>query len=160
MAKQTIVSIHEVDEAGLTGPRVGEGSLIAPLWVLVHPPLSVALSADIAAEKGPMQLRVGLRSDPAAGPLIEIIDAQEAVVFGALEPDRPGGPARPLVGVKLRTQAVSPHDRPRMLSGVGNVDAFVALVVPVLESGDPNKWTGGDDKTRNVFLCGLLGIFC
>lgn len=150
MAKQTIAAIYEVDASGMTGPRVGEGTLIAPLWVLVHPPLSV----NIAAGTGPTRFRAGLRSDPATGPLIEIIDAEEAVVIGVT------AVGRPLVGVKLRTRAVSPLDRSRELSEARNVDELVERVVPLLESGDSGQWGRGDDKNRNVFLCGLFGILC
>jgi len=156
MAKRSIVSIYEVDAAGQTGAPVGEGSLIAPFWVFIHPPLS----KDIAAGLGPRRVRLGLRSDPASGPLVEVIDgADEPTLIGVKES------VGPLVAVKLRVEAKSPYDEIRGLARAQSMDQLVEIAVSALESQGPDKWgpsghPGSPLPMSNVLLCQLFRICC
>jgi hypothetical protein len=154
MGKHTIVSIYEVDGLGMTGARVGEGSLIAPRGALIHPPLSNA----IADGHGPQKLRVGIRSDTGEGPLVEVIDGREAPqVLGVKDG------VGPLVGLQLGAEATSRID---VINGMWEgmtMDDLVELAVPVLASSSTEGW---NDPNPPVILpdsrvfCRLLRWLC
>jgi hypothetical protein len=107
MVERTIVSIYEVDEWATTGPWVGQGSLVNPGIVLVHPPLS----DRIVGGEGPKRLRVGIfpsQHDTPTGQFVEVLDVwgeprvlRKKAVEGAAE-----GAA--VVALELRTPARSP----------------------------------------------------
>lgn len=109
--QQTIVSIYEVDEEGTTGPWIGQGTLVLPQLVLVHPPLS----AQIANGKTVQQSRVGICAPTteaflgarATAKTVEIIDViGQPRVFWTEEAS-----GQVLVGLDLRTPARSPVDK-------------------------------------------------
>jgi hypothetical protein len=77
MATKSQVVVYQVDASGGTGARVGTGSLIHPLFVLVHPPLSLQL-ADQPHET---KLRLGIGSLADDGGVIEVIDTYEIDVY-------------------------------------------------------------------------------
>jgi hypothetical protein len=153
MGKQTTVLIYQVDSAGVTGVQVGEGSLVEPRLILVHPPLSYALADD----HGPDRLRVGIRSEAERSPAVEVIDGRESPkVIGRTASDLP------LVGLELRTAAASPFDVMNGFSRVNSRDELVNLAVPLLEAGGVKGWNDDPDDpgdSRNVF-CRLCGWPC
>lgn len=106
MEQRTIVSIYEVDEWATTGPWAGQGSLVNPGIILVHPPLS----DRIVEGKGPKRLRVGIfpsQELPGSAQVVEVID-----VWGEphiLRQSPPEGPA--VVALELRTPARSPENK-------------------------------------------------
>lgn len=171
MVKKTIVSIYQVNGAGQTGLQVGEGSLVLPRSVLVHPPLS----DQIATTGNPGELRVGISSKDGNRRLVEVIDGL--------------GPARvlastastgALVGLELRTQANSPVD---VMTGIFDpvnimtgkldpvniitnnfkvdADKLVELVVPLLQSNATQGWNDFPDIPGIPDLPIIFGnIFC
>lgn len=145
------MSLHKVDRAGMTGVQVGEGSLVEPRWVLVHPPLSTR----IAAGKGPKQLRVGIRSDVEEIRLVELSDGQEepCVIRGD---DSVGS----LVFLELRTEAASPVDVMDGLGEIETVDKFVDLAVPRLKPGGKGPWNGPVSPDGRHIICRLIGRPC
>jgi hypothetical protein len=97
MSKPTRVGIYQVDEAGATGKRVGEGSLISPDWVVAHCRLSDPLS-QIAQGGGSQRLRLGIAAaDPDAS--VEVIDAAR-IEFRKFE-----GTGEGLVGLVLQNRS-------------------------------------------------------
>lgn len=103
MAQRTIVSIHEVDECAATGPWVGQGSLVNPGIVLVHPPLS----NRIVAEEGPQRLRVGIyvaERDEGSSGIAEVIDVsgEPHVLWQSTDP------GMAIVALELHRDAQSP----------------------------------------------------
>lgn len=87
MASRTLVAVHEVHD-GMTGARVGSGSLVDPLLVLVHPPLDRRLADQSAAVEGGEQapsttrlrLAVGWLDEDDDGTVLEVIDVHEVLV--------------------------------------------------------------------------------
>lgn len=77
MATKTQVVVYEVDAEGGTGARAGTGSLIDPLFVLIHPPLSLQLANQPPATK----FRLGIGSPANDGGVIEVIDVREIDVY-------------------------------------------------------------------------------
>lgn len=140
MAKKTTVSIYQVDSSGVTGAHVGEGSLVGPRYVLVHPPLN----ERIAAGFGTSRLRVGIWSEANEDRAVEIVDGwQEARVIG--EKDGVGS----LVGLELRTAVRAPVDVMKGLGNARSVQDVLDIAVPVLKSNDPNDWnTEGPHEPR------------
>jgi hypothetical protein len=76
---QTQVVVYQVDPSGGTGARVGTGSLIDPLFVLINPSLSPLLSAQLATQPDAPNLRLGIGSLANDGGAIEIIDVREII---------------------------------------------------------------------------------
>jgi hypothetical protein len=154
MGKHTIVSIYEVDEAGGTGPQVGEGSLVAPRGVLIHP----ALSNAIADGHGPQKLRVGIRSANAADPRVEVIDGREAPQLLGVKKG-----VGPLVGLELQVEAASQIDVIKGMWDGMTMEDLVELAVPVLASSSTEGWndstTPGIAPYSRVF-CRLLRWLC
>lgn len=151
MAKHTFVSIYEVDRAGVTGVQVGEGSLVEPRWVLVHPPLSTRIDAG----KGPNRLRVGIRSNVEEGPAVEVIDGQEEprVIRGEES-------VEPLVGLELRTEAASPVEVMNGLDEIKTVDEFVELAVPLWKPGAKDPRNGQESPDSRHIICRLFRRPC
>ncbi len=77
MATRTQVFVYQVDASGGTGALAGTGSLIDPLVVLVHPPLSRQLAGQPHAAK--LRLGIGSLADP--GGVIEVIDTSDIEVY-------------------------------------------------------------------------------
>jgi hypothetical protein len=77
MATKTQVVVYQVDASGGTGARMGTGSLIHPLIVLVDPPLSLQLANKPDVPK----LRLGVGSLADDGGVIEVIDADGIDVY-------------------------------------------------------------------------------
>jgi hypothetical protein len=105
MGQCTIVSIYEVDETQATGGWAGQGSLVAPNVVLVHPPLS----RRIAEEKGPIRLRVGIvpGEDPrTSSSFAEVIDVEGKPYVPWREDPTTD---QVIVALELRTPAQSPE---------------------------------------------------
>lgn len=147
MPKRTIVAIYEVDGEGVTGARVGAGSLVDEQLVLLHPPLS----AEIDDGHGPQRLRAGIRSDLGENLLVEVIDGQGAPkVLGAKDT------VGPLVALELRTAATSPVDVMNGLRRVGTMDELVDLAVPLLASEETDGWNGSGQGVAQ----GAANVFC
>ena len=106
MADRTIVSIYEVDEWAATGPWAGQGSLVNPGIVLVHPPLS----DRIVGGEGPKRLRVGIfpsQQDSPTGQFVEVLDVwgEPRVLRSIVEA---GAEGATIVALELRMPARSP----------------------------------------------------
>lgn len=112
MTLQTHVSIYSVDETGATGAQVGSGTLIGPVLVLVHPPLSRRL----AGGENSMRLRVGIA--PAGPPpnTVDFIDSSDIHV--ATDDNR-----EPLVALELLQPTAAPIES---LFPAGDSDGFAA----------------------------------
>ena len=97
MSTYTLVSVHEVDATGATGSRVGSGSLVHPLLVLLHPPLSGQLAdrGDVAT-----RLRLAIGSFDDTHSVVEVIDVQGVHVAETSGDD-------PLIAVSLARAASS-----------------------------------------------------
>lgn len=152
MVRRTIVSVYDVDEAGMTGARVGVGSLVAPRGVLIHPPLSNA----IADGHGPRRLRLGIHSEPDGSALVEVIDGREEPrVLGVKEG------VGPLVCLELRTEAALRIDVMNGIWAVTTMEDLVELAVPVLASSSTDGWNEDPppDPANNPF-CMLLRWMC
>ena len=106
MATQTLVSVYQVEGSGNTGPAAGSASLVDPLAVLVHPPLSGQLAqlSDAPAADDPdvvpaAAYRLGLcGTDGTDG--VEVIDAVSVHVVTAGD--------QPVVLLELATASTAP----------------------------------------------------
>lgn len=151
MAKRTTVLIYQVDSAGVTGARVGEGSLMGSRYVFVHSPLSDRIASGMATRR----LRVAIWDSAAEEPVIEVIDGWgDAQVIGEKED------AGALVRLELRSEPISPVDSIIGLERARTVDEFLERVVPELDLYNEDNWTQNIPRMRNVILCSLLGKCC
>lgn len=97
MSEQTHVSIYDVGDAGATGALLGSGTLIAPAFVLLHPPLNQRL----AGSGNSVRLRVGIASTGTESDIVEVIDGDKLHVS-------PVHTREPLVGLELLHRAAAP----------------------------------------------------
>lgn len=157
MAKQSRVVIYQVDGAGSTGARVGEGSLVDPRLVFVHPPLS----DTIAGGRGPRRFRVGIRSDADGTPFVAVADGlEDPVVIGTVED------VGPLVGLILDGTSGAPCDRLNGVRELETVEQLVTHAVPRLRCYSEDDWNcdrdddgddGGDDGGDDEGAGGVAG---
>jgi hypothetical protein len=158
MTKGTRVVIYRVDDAGGTGARVGRGSLVDPMLVLVHPPLS----DRIAQRQGPRRLRVGIVSPGEDGD-VEVIDIEEVH-------SEPGpSAAETLVGLELKWPASAPTDEvagiedDRMPAVDGDRrDAIRTAALEHVQGGTDELPTGcpGGPPPPEAPWCYLFGVGC
>lgn len=160
MVQRVIVSLYEVDEWATTGPWAGQGSLVEPTLVLVHPPLS----NRIADGRGPMRLRTGITqvldvpgSDAATpGVLVEVIDVMgEPRVLRGSTSEQPAA----VVGLELRTPARAVPERfpgpgPKM-----SQDEFLAQTAKYLQERSEDDWAPWDERDPTPF-CKMFGLGC
>lgn len=97
MTLQTLVSIYGVDETGATGAQLGSGTLIGPVLVLLHPPLSRRL----AGSGNSTRLRVGIARAGTAPHDVEVIDGSD--IYQAVHDS-----GEPLVALELRQPTSAP----------------------------------------------------
>lgn len=135
MTLQTQVSIYGVDETGATNARLGSGTLIDPVLVLLHPPLSRRLVGGEIS----MRLRVGTASTGTEPGIVEVIDGGDIHV--ATNGDR-----EPLVALELLQPASAPIE-PLFPAGDDAGDLTDA-VVQYLASLPDSSHTGRLDQAE------------
>ena len=107
MAHRTLVAVHEVHD-GVTGARIGSGSLVDPLFVLVHPALDRRLAQRAArfgaGEQTPrttrLRLALGWLAEDDDASVLEVIDVQ--AIWVAQDS------SEPLVGLDLERPSAAP----------------------------------------------------
>ena len=130
MSVQTHVSIYGVDDTGATSALLGSGTLIDPVFVLLHPPLGQRL----AGSGNSIRLRAGIASTGTDAGLVEVIDGDKLHVSPNQGPE-------PLVALELRQPAAAPV---APLSPVGDdAEAATELLVQYLASLPDSGPDGG-----------------
>ncbi len=154
MAKRNTVLIYEVDDTGMSGPQVGEGTLIKPRGVLVHPPLSHEIRTGSVSKR----LRVEIRSNNQETHPVELIDVKgDPHIIG----ENQG--VGPLVGLELSTPSTSPVDRMTGVSRARTAEKFVTFAAPRLTSDDPrvwNHWSIFDFVFFSDIVCSMIPRWC
>lgn len=135
MTLQTHVSIYSVDETGTTGAQVGSGTLIGPVLVLLHPPLSRRL----AGGENSRRLRAGIAPAGTTPAAVDFIDAGEIHVATGDHPE-------PLVALELLRSTSAPVES---LFPAGDSNGFAAdELVQHLASLPGSDRAGGQDRSE------------
>ena len=141
MSVQTHVSVYGVDEAGATSALLGSGTLIDPVFVLLHPPLSQRL----AGGENSVRLRAGIASNGTDPGIVEVIDGDKLHVSPSHTPE-------PLVALELLRPTAAPV---APLSPVGDdAEATADLLVKYLAClPDTNRDPSGPTSTDDFPWC-------
>lgn len=158
MAQRTIVSIFEVEEGAATGPWVGQGSLVNPGIVLVHPPLSNL----VVAGEGPKQLRVGMyiaEGHAGSGGIAEVIDVsgEPRVLWQSTDPQMA------VVALELNRKAQSPQcEIPEVRWTDHNEHDFekIARYLQDQSNSDPKSVWGFKIEPYHALWCRLFPRTC
>lgn len=139
MAQRTIVSIYEVNESAATGSWVGQGSLVNPGIVLVHPPLS----NRIVAKEGPQRLRVGIyvaERDEGSSGIAEVIDVsgEPHILWQSTDPEMA------VVALEMSRRAQSPKSEiPEVRWADHNEHDFAKIARYLQDQSNSDSINGG-----------------